>query len=304
MIIFILIIIAMGIAYITVPGVNCCINNIPWVLVYGVQDLIKYIKHKEWGCAPYGQIRCYIAQDSQSFGCGKTLSATKYIVDLYNTYNGKLVWNDKKKKFVKQNIHVLSNVEFNSIPYERLESLQQFVQETNEDNLLLDDENDTLTVTYMFIDEASSQLNSREFKSNFNPLFISRLLTTRHVRASIILTSQRSGMIDKLMREVTNIYIGCKKIWRFQFNYIFDAYAVECNQSTAGIRPIRVACKFVRDSDFSAYDTYSSVKTLLKDVKEGKVYSEEQILALQGNQDIIQQEKNHQGKKRRFGRRR
>lgn len=198
--------IAIGILLIVSPLVRCFVMNIIPAIYYAILDGRDYIRHRSWGAAPFGQIICYIAENSTSFGCGKTLSATDYIVSLYRRYNDVLVWCPRRQKLVKQRIHIISNVDFLTIPYERLISLQQFVQETNEDLNTYDDENDTLTITYMLIDEASSQLNSRNFKSNFNALFISRLLTSRHVRASIILTSQRSSMVDKLMREVTNFF--------------------------------------------------------------------------------------------------
>lgn len=274
------------ILYFAVPVFQCIVHHPFLVGKYGAKDLYNYIKNKDWNCAPYGQITCYIADNATSFGCGKTLSATQYLTSIYKQYNGKMVYDGRRKKFVKQKIHILSNVDFLTIPYERLISLQQFVQETDQDLIALDDENDTLTVTYMLIDEASSQLNSRDFKTNFNGLFISRLLTARHVRASIILTSQRSGMIDKLMREVTNLYIGCNKLWRFQRLYYYDAYEIENAQTPSLVRPIARKCWFVTDSAFSNYDTYSSVATLLKNVKEGKVLSDQEIIDLQGNQDI------------------
>lgn len=273
--------------YFLFPLFRCGVQHFPSLCKYGYADIKRYIKYKEWFVAPYGQIRCYIAQNATSFGCGKTLSSVEYIERLYNTYNDKLVYDPRRKSWVTQKIHVLSNVDFKKIPFEHLESLQQFVQETDEDLKIKDEENGTLTVTYLYIDEASSQLNSRSFKSNFNALFISRLLTSRHVRASIILTSQRANMVDKLMREVTNIYIGCKKIWRFQMLYYFDAYEMENAINPGQVLPIKKDCFFIKDSNFEAYDTYSSVQTLKKDCQEGKVYTDEEILALQGNPDII-----------------
>lgn len=271
--------------YVCFPTFRCAVQNIFSVFFYSFKDFKNYILHRDWLLAPYGRIICYIADSATSFGCGKTLSASQFLVSLYNRYNNKKVW-DSRRGWVTQKIHIISNVDFLTIQYEKLISLQQFVQETNEDLQKQDEENGTLTVTYMLIDEASSQLNSRDFKSNFNGLFISRLLTSRHVHASIILTSQRSGMIDKLMREVTNLYIGCNKLWRFQRLYYYDAYEIENATTPSIIKPIKKRCWFVKDDAFSNYDTYASVKSLLKDVKEGKILSDAEILELQGNQDI------------------
>lgn len=267
----------------TFPTIRCVVFH-PFLTVgYGVRDLYEYIVHKGANNAPYGQILCYIADSSTSFGCGKTLSATDALVALFNRYDGAKVWCRQRKKFVTQRIKLISNVDFLTVPYERLRSLSQFVQWT--DKVWEHDmEHDTLTVTYMVIDEASSQLNSRSFKSNFDPYFISRLLTSRHVHASIYLTSQRSGMVDKLMRDCTHLYIGCDKLWRLQRLNYYDAYEIENAQTPSLVQPIRRTCWFVRDRSFANYDTYASVQALRKSCEEGDMLSEEEILALQVNQ--------------------
>ena len=265
------------------PAIRCVVFHPFATVFYGIKDLYEYIIHKKKNEAPYGQILCYVADNSTSFGCGKTLSATDFEVELYRQYDGKKVWCPQRKMFVIQRIKMLSNVDFLTIPYERLESLSQFVQWTDKVSDV-DRENGTLTVTYMMIDEASSQLNSRAFKSNFDPYFIARLLTCRHVRASIILTSQRPGMVDKLMRDCTHMYIGCNKIWRLQRLNYYDAYEMENAQTPALVRPIKRTCWFVKDKSFANYDTYSSVQALRKSCEEGDMLSEEEILALQVNQ--------------------
>lgn len=267
------------------PVFRCIVFN-PWFVVYyGITDLVKYIRFRGWNDAPYGQITCYIADSSTSFGCGKTLSCTNYIVSLFNQFDGQQVWDRRRKKFVTQRIKIISNVDFLTIPYERLQSLAQFVQWTDQVQAY-DDEHDTLTVTYMVIDEASSQLNSRSFKSNFDPYFISRLLTSRHVRASIMLTSQRSGMVDKLMRDCCHLYIGCNKLWRFQSLNYYDAYEIENAQTPALVSPIRRRCWFVRDKAFANYDTYASVQSLKKSCESGDMLSEAEIIALQVSQPV------------------
>jgi len=267
------------------PTLRCAVRHPVKLLTNGCKDAVLYVRHKKKNNAPYGQILCYIADNSQSFGCGKTLSATDCIVDLYRNYNDKLVWCSRRKKFVTQKIKVISNVDFLTIPYERLVSLAQFVQWL-EDVVAIDDKNDTLTVTYMVIDEASSQLNSRSFKSNFDGYFLSQLLTVRHVHASILLTSQRSGMIDKLLRDCCHQYIGCDKMWRFQRLNYYDAYEIENAQTPSLVRPIRRTCWFIQDSSFENYDTYASVEALKKSCENGDRLTEEEILALQVSQPV------------------
>ena len=266
------------------PLIRCAVFH-PFALIYyGIRDMFNYFRHFGWNNAAYGQICCYIADSGTSFGCGKTLSATDYLVALFRRYDNKMVWCMERKKFVTQKIKIISNVDFLTIPFERLQSLSQFVQWTDKVHDL-DKEADTLTVTYMLIDEASSQLNSRSFKSNFDAYFLSRLLTSRHVRASIILTSQRSGMVDKLMRDCTHLYIGCNKIWRFQMMNYYDAYEIENAQTPALVAPLRRTCWFITDKAFANYDTYASVEELKKSCASGDRLSEQEILALQVVQD-------------------
>lgn len=270
-------------ALVSFPTLRCIVFHPLLVIGYGARDLYEYIVHKGGNNAPFGQILCYIADSSTSFGCGKTLSATDAMVALFKQFDGAPVWCKRRKKFVTQRIKIISNVDFLTIPYERLQSLAQFVQWTDK-VWEYDVDHDTLTVTYMVIDEASSQLNSRNFKGNFDPYFISRLLTSRHVRASIYLTSQRSGMVDKLMRDCTHLYIGCDKLWRFQRLNYYDAYEIENAQTPSLVRPIRRRCWFIKDSSFANYDTYASVQALKKSCEEGDMLSEEEILALQVSQ--------------------
>lgn len=281
---WILLLIVLLIVLAVSPVARCAIIHPISVIVNGAKDGWKYIKRKEWNTASYGQIICYIADSSTSFGCGKTLSATDYLVSIFRRYDGKLVWCPERGRLVTQRIKIISNVDFLTIPYERLVSLAQFVGWTDKAHDY-DMENNSLTVTYMLIDEASSQLNSRSFKSNFDPYFISRLLTSRHVKASIILTSQRPGMVDKLMRDCTHLYIGCNKIWRFQRQSWYDAYDVENAGSTALVSPIRKTCWFVHDSAFDNYDTYASVQSLRRSCEQKDMLSESEIVALQAGPD-------------------
>ncbi len=277
------VLILLAVVAIISPTFRCALLHPFLFLRYGLVDAWKYFRRKKWHEAPYGRITCYIADNSTSFGCGKTLTAADTIVSLYRQFDGKKVWCPQRKKFVTQRIKVISNVDFLTIPYERLVSLSQFVQWTDQ-VWEIDQANDTLTITYVVIDEASSQLNSRSFKSNFDAYFIRRLLTSRHVHASIILTSQRSGMVDKLMRDCCHLYIGCDKLWRFQRLNYYDAYEIENAQTPALVAPIRRTCWFIEDSSFANYDTYASVQALKKSCEEGDMLSEEEILALQVSQ--------------------
>ncbi len=268
--------------FIVSPIFRCIVFHPFATISYALIDPILYITRKKRNNAPFGDVRSYVAQSSVSFGCGKTLSAVRVATALYNRYNNKKVWCSERKKFVTQRIYILSNVTLKKVPYDPLISLQQFVDRVNafyeQDKL-----HDTLTVTYLLIDEAGSQFNSRQFKSNFDALFIKTLLTSRHFRASIILTSQRQSMIDALMRQITNVVIACKKVWRFEVLYFYDGYEIEMAQNPALVQPYKKKAWFIKNKNFAMYDTYQLTEDLQKSVESGDRLSEEEILALQNN---------------------
>lgn len=266
------------------PMARCAVSNIHNVTYYGVKDIYLYFKEKRYNNAPYGYIRCFVAAINYAFGAGKTLYGVHEIIALYRKYNGLKVWCKRRKKYVRQRILVLSNVEFRTIPYVHLESLKQFVDlsETIND---YDDAHDTLTVTYAVCDEASSQMNSRAFKSNFDPLFIEKLLTSRHFHASFYLTSQTFDMIDKLMRSVVTTVVSCAKLWRFQRYSCYSPRELENSTNELMIQPLKRGCWFIKDKDFLAYDTHAMITTLKKSCESGDMMSEAEILQMLGSTD-------------------
>lgn len=253
---------------------------------YFVDDLSTYLANLKWHECPYGKIKIYVAHAGTAFGTGKTLSAVREIESAYKKYNGKKLWDVKNGRWAVQQIRVISNIDFKNIPFERLVSLSQFVDWTDKVQQY-DFEHQCITVTYLLIDEASSQLNSRSFKSNFDAPMISRLLTARHVRANLILTSQRFGMVDKLMRDCTNLVISCQKIWRWEILRYFDAYALETAVEPNSVKPLRKTGYVIKDKFFDAYDTYAMVKALEKSCKSGDMLSEEEILNLRVGDSFI-----------------
>lgn len=92
-------------------------------IVYVIKDFYFWIRHKGYNFYEAGLLNCYCAH----FGGGKTLSIVHYVTMIFNRYNNKMVWDRGRKKFVRQKIHVISNVDFKSIPYEPLASLSQVV---------------------------------------------------------------------------------------------------------------------------------------------------------------------------------
>lgn len=253
--------------------VLCVITNLGKNVKYAFKDAFTYIRYKKYRIPKTGEIIAYTGL----FGMGKTLSAVHRICMIYHANNGARVWCPRRRKWVKQRVRILSNVEFTYIPYFPLFSLQQVVDSTDRIRKY-DDENDTLTITLVFIDEAGSVLNSREFKHNIDPFVLNSILTCRHWNISIIYTAQRFMNVDALMRQVTSSVYECKKIWRFQFQRKYDAWTLEQAQNPGQIPCESILSWFVRDRDYNAYDTYACVDNLKKTVEAGSMQSEDEIL--------------------------
>lgn len=249
-------------------------------IYYSVLDFILFFYHKTYNYYSGGEMNCYAAH----FGGGKTLSIVHKVRRLYNRYNNKIVWDRSRKKFVTQKVHIISNVDFKSVPFEPLTSLSQVVNCAEVDNQI-DLEQDTLTDVIVVIDEASVQLNSRSFKNNIDPSFLNTMLTSRHYHMSIYYSSQKFNLTDKLMRDVTQRVIECRKFWRLQVLYVYDATEVENASDPTIIRPLFVGGFFVTNADYAAYDTLAVVCNLKKAVDAGDMLSEREILELRGNLD-------------------
>ena len=176
---------------------------------------------------------------------------------------------------------MISNVAL-SIPYEEFVSLEQIVVDA-ERKQAYDDEHDTLTVTLALGDEFSVQMNSRNFKTNIDPLFLNTILTCRHYYISLYYTAQRFGHVDALLRQVTSYILDCDKLWRFQRLNRYDAWDMENATNVQLVTPVARGCWFVRDRDYNAYNTLACVGNLKKSMKEGDMMTEEEILKLQQN---------------------
>lgn len=259
------------------PVLRCIAFHPLSFTVYSLVDLFFYIRRRVMNLCPYGYIRAYTGL----FGQGKTLSAVYFCVRLYNKYNNKKVWCSRRKKFVKQKVHIISNVEL-KIPYEKFESLKQLVYIA--DNIQQrDDDNNTLTVTIALADELSVQLNSRSFKNNVDALFLNTLLTCRHYHMGLIYTAQRFCQVDALLRQVTSVVIECSKFFRFQSQAFYNAWDLENAGTSTMVKPLRRSCWFVRNRDYKAYDTFATVGNLSKACAVGDMLTNEEILALQCN---------------------
>ncbi len=260
------------------PALRCALFHPLKLIYFGSVDLLNYIKYQGWNNCPAGELVAYTGL----FGKGKTLSAVHKVVSMYHQYNGKQIYDRDRKAWVIQRIKVLSNVAL-QIPYDDFVSLQQVVH-CAEKNGEYDKEHDTLTVTLVLGDEFSVQMNSRNFKSNIDPLFLNTLLTCRHYHISLYYTAQRFGHVDALLRQVTSSVIECNKLWRFQRQAIYDAWEMENATNSNLLTPLARKCWFVTNKDYNAYNTLACVGNLQKSFKAGDMMSEEEILALRRNE--------------------
>lgn len=246
-----------------------------------VVDCLKWMRYKKWDVCHTGQLIAYVGL----FGKGKTLSAVHYVIGKYKRYNGRMVYDFSREKWVTQKVHIISNVDLLCVPFERFTSLAQIVQ-ASERFKGIDADNDTLTCIFVLGDEFSVQLNSRKFKENIDPLFLNTLLTCRHHHITLVYTAQRFSHVDALLRQVTSYVVSCNKCWRVMVHGKYDAFALENASDPALVSPLRRFGWFICDSDFAAYDTMACVDNLSKSCKEGDMMSEDEILSLQCNNTV------------------
>lgn len=273
----IIVLIAVLVVLAIFPTVRCAACHPVSLVRYGVVDLIRYIQNKEYNLYRSGELVAYTGL----FGKGKTLSVVHRVVSAYERYNDKPVWCQRRKRIVTQRIKVISNVSL-AVPYEDFISLEQIVLAA-EHNRAYDDENDTLTVTLVLGDEFSVQMNSRNFKTNVDPLFLNTILTCRHYYISLYYTAQRFAHVDALLRQVTSSVVDCDKLWRFQRQNVYDAWEMENATNPRLLTPLFRSCWFVKDKDYNAYNTLACVGNLKKSMQAGDMMSAEEILALQVN---------------------
>lgn len=271
----IIILIALIVVCIIFPYVRCVVLNPVSTTRFGVLDLYDYIVHKKWRlCDKYvGQLECFMGL----FGKGKTLSCTRKVRHLYKRFNNQKVWDRSRKKWVRQQVIIISNVALTDTPYMEFKSLKQLVELTHQikDS---DIENDTYTFIICLADEFSVQMNSRNFKSNIDPLFLNTILTCRHYKLSLYYTAQRFNQVDALLRQVTQTVIDCNKIWRLQGQNFYDGYELENCTNPMLVKPIARGCVFITNKDYACYDTIACVENLEHSALTGDMLTDSQIL--------------------------
>ena len=245
---------------------------------YMIKDLLLYFIRRKWHECPTGHLVCYFAH----FGGGKTLSATQFITRQYHKYNNKLVYDRERRKMVTQKIEILSNAEFTGVPYVPLNALSDITARATH-NKGIDLENDTLTVTIILIDEASSELNSREYKNNFDMDTLNTLITCRHYHLDLYYTSQKFKLADALLRAVTQECILCRKFWRIMVKTGYSADQLEVAGDALLVKPLYRKSFFITDRVYNGYNTLATVDKLKKGAEMGKMLTAQEILALRGS---------------------
>lgn len=264
-------------------------------IIYFVKDTYHYFKYRKKDIYNGGLINCYFAH----FGGGKTLSLAEYATRLFERYNNKKVYDIKEKKWLLQKVTILSNIELNTVPYIKLESLSQIVDYAAAQKEI-DKKYNTRSVVLVLIDEASKELNSREFKTNINAETLSAILTCRHVYMSIFYTSQKYKLVDALLRSVTQKCIWCNKVWRFMVQYTYDADELEYSPNPTLVKSIMRGGFFIKDKHYNNYDTLANVDKLRKQIYFNDRLTAEEILEQRGiiNPDIDMVQLSRKGRKR------
>ena len=281
-----LIIILFVFALVKFPFLRYTLKHPIKVFKTAVYDARMYFKHKKYNeCKEFGKIRMYCAKGTQVFGCGKTLTAVKDALDIYNKYDGLPVWDDEKQEFVTQHVHIVSNVELKTIPYYRWVGEKQF---TEFEKFGFEQQD----ITIFILDEAGAEFNSRNFKNNISMEFLTKLLQSRKNKMSLFLTSQRFGFTDKILRETCDVVYACRKIWRFVMLFEYDAYEAERCDNYTMLNPLSVQVWFATNKDYNAYDTSQLVERFKQIEMEGGFLTTEEILATRGedlaNIDMVQ----------------
>lgn len=258
-------------AFILVPFLRGIALHPLRTIFYLPLDIYKYFRYCRWReYRGYGRLTIF----NGLFGKGKTLSMTYYARRVFKKYEGKKVYDFKAKKWKTQHIYIVSNVHFEDIPYLKLRSL-------NDMTLLSERENDGVSVYLLCVDEMSTQVNSREYKTNFSTDLLNVLLTCRHYRMELISTSQRFAHVDALVRQVTMYAVECKKIWRIVIWYYYDAWTVENTADVTKVKPRSIKVHFMRDKDFECYDTVATVENFKDNVKAGLHLTDSEIIQFQ-----------------------
>lgn len=275
--------------------IPCIMVNFRSIVKYGFFDIYNWFKYKKYNnFNGFGRIVMYTGSGSQVFGSGKTCSMIQEIVSIYNRYNNLPVWSEEHNTFVRQQIHIISNVEMYGIPYIKFDSVNQFVD-------LEKYGFEPQDITIFLLDESGSIFNSREFRDNISTEFLRTLLQSRKNKVALYMTSQRLQFTDKILREICSVVVECKKTWRFIRCREFHPLDLEYAVNPEIVRPRLVRYWFATDKDFKNYNSYQLVEQLVKKYKPNDFLSTEEILSTYGDGAVAPEVSNNIKRKFRSG---
>ena len=138
------------------PILRYSITHLPTVTFNAFIDIRKYIKFKRWNeFSGYGRMDIYIADDNQPFGSGKTLNMVKDAISIYKNYNDVDVYDFASESWVKQYVHIISNLALYGVDYVKLESTSQITDLVNMEY----GSNNDIHIYLVLIDELGRILN-------------------------------------------------------------------------------------------------------------------------------------------------
>lgn len=256
--------------FICIPPLRCLALHPFHTIYFACKDTYRYFRYCRWReYHGYGTLTMF----NGLFGAGKTLSSVVYARKIYKRYNGRKVFDFRDNKWKTQYINIVTNVHIQDVPYIPLKTLSDIITITQH--------NDGVSIWLVAVDEMSTQINSREYKTNFSTDLLNILLTCRHYRIQIIGSSQRFSHVDALVRQVTQNAIECRKFWRCIQWSIYDAWKIENTSDVTKIKPNRVRTIFVTDKDFNSYDTTACVESFKANVLAGNHLTDQEILDFQ-----------------------
>lgn len=239
---------------------------------YALHDIFYYFKHKNYNlCKEFGRIRLNCASGSSVFGSGKTLDIVKRALTIKKRYDGLQVWDSEQKKFVIQHINIISNVELYGVEFIRFKDISQLIDIESYNFGSMD-------VTIFILDESGAIFNSRDYKNNISPEFLTSLLQSRKNKICLYMTSQRFMFTDKILREVCATVNQCRMYWRIVRIQTFDAYQLENAYNDSLIRPLHTRYWLATDKDFASYNSFQLIENMRKNYEPNQYLGTAEIL--------------------------
>ena len=252
----------------------------PKIIPYAIKDGVNYFRHKKYNeCKEYGLIRLNCASGSSVFGSGKTLDIVTRAINIKKKYDNLTVWDSDKQKFITQHIHIISNVQLFGVEYIPFKDISQVI-EIEKYNF------GSMDVTIFILDESGAIFNSRDYKKNISPEFLTSLLQSRKNKIALYMTSQRFIFTDKILREVCSTVNQCRMFWRIVRISTYDAFELENAINDSLIKPLRVHYWLATDKNYASYNSFQLIESMRKEYEPGKYLFTDEILQKSGSGDI------------------